>query len=107
MCKGEELEDYFRREGGRVQYNRIVYIGDGSNDFCPLLRLTRCVHPSTFHLQNKQMAKKAYSNDLALVRYDYGLARRIAKEGKSAGMTVPVKYWDGAWEVELAFEELI
>ena len=53
------------------------------------------------------MAEMSSSNDLALVRFDYGLARRIAKEGQSAGMTVPVKYWDGAWEVELAFEELV
>ena len=45
--------------------------------------------------------------DLALVRFDYSLARRIAKEGESSGMVVPVKYWDGAWEVELAFEGLL
>lgn len=87
MCKGEELEAYLERQGGRSTYDRIVYIGDGSNDFCPLLRLTK--------------------NDLALVRFDFSLARRIAKEGEAAGMTVPVSYWDGAWEVELAFEALI
>lgn len=87
MCKGEELEAYLERQGGRSTYDRIVYIGDGSNDFCPLLRLTK--------------------NDLALVRFDYSLARRIAKEGETAGMTVPVSYWEGAWEVELAFEALV
>ena len=53
-----------------------------------------------------QLTLSSFSNDLALVRFDYGLARRIAKEGESAGMTVPVKYWDGAWEVELAFAAL-
>lgn len=87
MCKGEELEAYLERNGGRSAYDRIVYVGDGSNDFCPLLRLK--------------------STDLALVRFDFALARRIAKQGESAGMTVPVKYWDGAWEVELAFEALV
>ncbi|CAD6568118.1 MAG: hypothetical protein CYPHOPRED_002325 [Cyphobasidiales sp. Tagirdzhanova-0007] len=87
MCKGQELEAFLERTGGRAQYDRIVYVGDGSNDFCPLLRLTR--------------------NDLALVRFDYSLARRIAKEGDAAGMMVPVKLWAGAWEVELAFAELV
>ncbi|KAK9899431.1 hypothetical protein P389DRAFT_48499 [Cystobasidium minutum MCA 4210] len=87
MCKGEELEAYIEQHGGRSAFDRIVYVGDGSNDFCPLLRLK--------------------STDLALVRFDFALARRIAKQGESAGMTVPVKYWDGAWEVELAFEALV
>jgi pyridoxal phosphate phosphatase PHOSPHO2 len=87
MCKGEELEAFLERRGGRSTFDRIAYIGDGTNDFCPLLRLT--------------------SKDLALVRFDFGLARRIAKEGEKAGMTVPVKYWDGAWEVELAFQDLV
>ena len=41
MCKGQELEAFLERTGGRAQYDRIVYVGDGSNDFCPLLRLTR------------------------------------------------------------------
>lgn len=86
MCKGEELEAFLDRNGGRGAWDRIVYIGDGSNDFCPLLRLT--------------------SNDLALVRFDFGLARRIAKEGDAKGMTVPIKYWEGAWQVELAFQAL-
>lgn len=40
MCKGEELEAYLERKGGRSTFDRIVYVGDGSNDFCPLLRLT-------------------------------------------------------------------
>ncbi|KAL7010010.1 hypothetical protein EMMF5_000029 [Cystobasidiomycetes sp. EMM_F5] len=85
MCKGDELAAFL--SASQTKFQRIVYIGDGSNDFCPLLRLS--------------------SHDLALVRFDYGLARRIAKEGQSAGMTVPVKYWDGAWEVELAFAALV
>ena len=55
----------------------------------------------------EQCAKSRSSrNDLALIRFDYGLARRIAKEGEAAGMTVPGTYWEGAWQVELAFEAL-
>ena len=41
MCKGEELEAFLERKGGRSTYDKIIYVGDGSNDFCPLLRLTK------------------------------------------------------------------
>jgi pyridoxal phosphate phosphatase PHOSPHO2 len=37
MCKGQELESYLARKG--VDFDRIIYIGDGSNDFCPILKL--------------------------------------------------------------------
>ena len=43
MCKGEELEAFIEKKGGRSTYDRIVYIGDGTNDFCPLLRMSRYV----------------------------------------------------------------
>lgn len=89
MCKGAELTAYLAQaqEKGLAKYDKIIYVGDGGNDFCPLLRLKE--------------------TDLALVRFDFALDRRIKKEGNEKGMTVPVKYWDGAWEVELAFEQLV
>lgn len=36
---GEELTAYLQRQG--VEFDRIAYVGDGSNDFCPILRLRR------------------------------------------------------------------
>ena len=39
MCKGEELEAFLRRHG--KDFDRIIYVGDGSNDFCPILRLRK------------------------------------------------------------------
>jgi pyridoxal phosphate phosphatase PHOSPHO2 len=36
---GEELTAYLQRKG--VEFDRIVYVGDGNNDFCPVLRLRR------------------------------------------------------------------
>jgi len=41
MCcpTGEELEAFLARKG--VEYDHIAYVGDGSNDFCPILRLRR------------------------------------------------------------------
>lgn len=41
MCKGAELEAFLERKGGRSTFDKIIYVGDGSNDFCPLLRLTK------------------------------------------------------------------
>lgn len=38
---GEELDAFLKRQA--VEYDRIIYVGDGSNDFCPILRLRRCV----------------------------------------------------------------
>lgn len=45
MCcpTGEELEAFLARKG--VEYDHIAYVGDGSNDFCPILRLRRWVLP--------------------------------------------------------------
>jgi len=46
MCKGEELSAFLREHG---EYDRVVYIGDGSNDFCPVLRLREWVISLPFH----------------------------------------------------------
>jgi len=81
MCKGEELDAFLERHG--VHFDRIVYVGDGSNDFCPVLRLR--------------------SQDLVLCRNFRGLSKRISREG---GLQCQVKYWSGAWEVEEIFSKL-
>lgn len=83
MCKGDELEAFLARHGGRSTYDRIVYVGDGGNDFCPVLRLG--------------------PNDLAFVRKFRGLQSRINKEG---GVKAGIKYWNGAWELEGYLNEL-
>ena len=36
MCKGEELEAFLK---DKEPFDKMVYIGDGTNDFCPILRL--------------------------------------------------------------------
>ncbi|KAG1729202.1 phosphatase phospho-type [Suillus paluster] len=82
MCKGEELTAFL--ELHKPGYDRIIYVGDGSNDFCPILRLR--------------------SQDMVLCRRFRGLERRISQEG---GQQCQVKYWAGAWEVEEIFNQLI
>lgn len=66
ICKGQVLEDFIDlkdKEG--VKYDKVVYVGDGLNDFCPILRLN--------------------SSDLACCREGYKCARLVteAKEGKT------------------------
>lgn len=106
MCKGAELDAFMermskgdttpgmqcppgvnkegRRESSPVgwnQWDKVVYVGDGGNDFCPLLRLR--------------------SQDLALVRRGKALEERVKKEG---GLACEVKYWSMADEIERVFE---
>ncbi|KAM0748956.1 hypothetical protein T439DRAFT_364472 [Meredithblackwellia eburnea MCA 4105] len=80
MCKGKELEEFMQRHGGWEAFERVVYVGDGGNDFCPLLRLR--------------------SQDVALVRMYRELSRRIVKDGEAFGLKPTVVPWGGAWEVE-------
>ena len=83
MCKGEELDAFLARHGGPQAFDRIIYVGDGGNDYCPVLRLQ--------------------PRDLAFVRKFRGLQTRINKEGN---VKAGIKYWNGAWELEGYLNEL-
>jgi pyridoxal phosphate phosphatase PHOSPHO2 len=84
MCKGEELEAFLAKQS--YTYDRIIFVGDGSNDFCPILRLR--------------------DKDLCLCRSFRGLQKRIEKEGEQQGLKCKIQYWAGAWEVEEIFQNL-
>jgi len=86
MCKGDELEAFLSKNGGIESFKRLCYIGDGSNDYCPLLRMRQ--------------------QDIAFVRKDMELAARIKKEGASSGLKPQVKEWSGAWEIDEYFSLL-
>jgi len=81
ICKGQEFEEFLKRSG--TDYDRIIYVGDGSNDFCPVVKLR--------------------SQDMVLCRRHRELERRIMQEGTKAGLVCQVRYWAGAWEVEEIF----
>ncbi|CAK9825321.1 Probable phosphatase phospho2 [Anthophora retusa] len=41
LCKGQILEDYIKKRNDEgVHFDRIVYVGDGKNDLCPIIRLS-------------------------------------------------------------------
>jgi len=84
ICKGQELEAFLKRHG--TDYDRIIYVGDGSNDFCPAVKLR--------------------SQDMVLCRKYRSLEHRITQEGKKAGLVCQVRYWAGAWEAEENFRQL-
>ncbi|KAG6378325.1 phosphatase phospho-type [Boletus reticuloceps] len=89
MCKGQELMRYLdaHRQSDNTEFDRIIYVGDGSNDFCPVLRLRR--------------------QDVVLCCRFRGLERKIADErakGVASRLQCTVEYWSGAWEVEEKFK---
>lgn len=63
LCKGRVLKDYI---DSNPEFEFVAYVGDGSNDFCPMLSLT--------------------SNDLAFPRSgqtsEYGITREIRRRKK-------------------------
>ncbi|KAG8213566.1 phosphatase phospho-type [Butyriboletus roseoflavus] len=90
MCKGQELTRYLdaHRQSNDTEFDRIIYIGDGSNDFCAVLRLR--------------------SQDVVLCRRFRGLEHKIANErakGSTSRLQCTVEYWSGAWEVEEKFKQ--
>ncbi|WVR07624.1 hypothetical protein IAU60_004666 [Kwoniella sp. DSM 27419] len=80
MCKGDELDAYLAANGGKDSYDKIVYVGDGGNDFCPLLRMRK--------------------GDLVCCRKGLELDERIKKEGEKTGLQVDVKFWEQAWQID-------
>lgn len=71
MCKGRELASMISRR--MRQTKRVVYVGDGANDFCGVLSLG--------------------PNDIALARNGYPLADRIMRD--PAAVRCHVAFWDG------------
>lgn len=41
LCKGQILDSYIKaRKDQGMHFDRVVYVGDGKNDLCPILRLS-------------------------------------------------------------------
>ena len=104
-----------QRHGGWDQFDKVVYIGDGGNDLCPILRLRACVslslfplclspHPSP-HAHNVLPIPR--SQDVALVRMYRELSRRIEDTSNVhvSDLKCQIVSWGGAWEVEKYFKE--
>lgn len=88
LCKGQILMDYIqdRREQGK-NYERIVYIGDGRNDLCPILRLSE--------------------TDLACPRKNYPLIERLNRLPTSVPMKAKVVSWEDGTDLRRNLEQII
>jgi len=101
VTSGEELEAFLERH--RPDFDRVIYVGDGRNDYCPVLRLRRYVQ----WISGDSVGSKTFSSqDTVLCRRLKGLEGRIEKEGHKDGLKCQVYKWTEAWEVEEYFNAL-
>lgn len=89
LCKGKIMQDYVEAQGKvGVKYDRIVYVGDGKNDFCPIIRLQQ--------------------GDLACVRVGYpcvDLVKKNLTEEAEHKVTSKVCIWNTGEDILRALEE--
>ncbi|XP_033025903.1 phosphoethanolamine/phosphocholine phosphatase isoform X1 [Lacerta agilis] len=90
MCKHKILTEYLAeraQEGAR--FDRVFYVGDGANDFCPSTALK--------------------SNDVAFPRKGYPMHQLIQEIGKSQPGTyqATVVPWDSAVEISCHLQEVL
>ncbi|KAG0174789.1 hypothetical protein DFQ28_004475 [Apophysomyces sp. BC1034] len=82
ICKGQELDRYIDLHG---PFQKIMYVGDGKNDFCPATRL----RPS----------------DRLFARSGKALAEKLQNEPADASKVVAtVTYWETSEKVRQAVE---
>ncbi|EZA61649.1 hypothetical protein DMN91_008645 [Ooceraea biroi] len=88
LCKGQVLTDYVkeRRDQG-VNFDRIIYVGDGRNDLCPILRLSR--------------------DDLACPRQDYALIDILDKLPPDRKMKAQVVPWENGRDLRCSLERVV
>ncbi|RUS29017.1 phosphatase phospho-type [Jimgerdemannia flammicorona] len=82
LCKGKEL----RRMMNQNKYERVVFIGDGANDFCPSCQLS--------------------SNDVVLCRAGRVLETILTQPRHAAQVKAQVIFWNFASDILQAFENL-
>lgn len=78
LCKKKVLEEFVAKQtANQVRYSKIVYVGDGGNDLCPVTFLKK--------------------GDLAMPRDGYTLQKSIAKEVDSIDSSISV--WSTGSEI--------
>lgn len=91
LCKGDVLEQFVKRQADahNVIYDKIFYVGDGGNDFCPILRLGMM--------------------DFGLARQGFQLQKRIRSAIDSGDYKIEAKpkFWvDGDELKQIIFDEI-
>ncbi|KYN03884.1 PREDICTED: pyridoxal phosphate phosphatase PHOSPHO2 [Cyphomyrmex costatus] len=87
LCKGQILTDYIQDKYKQGKsYERIVYIGDGRNDLCPILRLSEA--------------------DLACPRKGYSLINRL-NESTSMSTKAKIVPWENGTDLQCSLKQFI
>ncbi|XP_047613617.1 phosphoethanolamine/phosphocholine phosphatase isoform X3 [Phacochoerus africanus] len=90
MCKHKVLSDYLReRAHDGVHFERLFYVGDGANDFCPMGLLA--------------------SGDVAFPRRGYPMHRLIqeAQKAEPSSFRASVVPWETAADVRLHLQQVL
>lgn len=88
LCKGQILMDYVKER--RIQgmnFDRVIYVGDGRNDLCPILRLSQ--------------------NDLGCPREDYTLIDILKKLPPDTTMKATVVPWKNGCDLRYSLERIV
>ncbi|CAH2305721.1 pyridoxal phosphate phosphatase PHOSPHO2 [Pelobates cultripes] len=86
LCKKKVLEEFVAKQATKqVQYSKIVYIGDGGNDLCPVTFLKK--------------------GDIAMPREGYALQKRIAKDIDLIDSSISV--WSSGSEILSRLKSLL
>jgi len=83
MCKGHIIDEHCRSSG--LAYDVIAYVGDGSHDLCPTLRLRE--------------------TDIVFPRRCFRLEKRIAKCRDK--VKAKVKLWDTGFDILSELKEVV
>ena len=78
LCKSLIMEDYFK-EKDINQYDKILYLADGGNDFC--------------------LSKKLREKDYVFPRKNYTLHKKIFKENKKNEIKANIYSWENGEEI--------
>ncbi|ORY02645.1 hypothetical protein K493DRAFT_334579 [Basidiobolus meristosporus CBS 931.73] len=81
MCKGQEITRMIQEK-----YAKVVYVGDGANDFCPITRLR--------------------ANDIALVRRNRVLSNILETPSSRAQIQANIIFWSEAVDVLSTYQGL-
>ncbi|EGI61478.1 Pyridoxal phosphate phosphatase PHOSPHO2 [Acromyrmex echinatior] len=88
LCKGQILTDYIQDKHKQGKsYERIVYVGDGRNDLCPILRLSE--------------------TDLACPRKGYSLINQLNELSTSMSTKAKIVPWEDGTDLQFRLEQFI
>lgn len=90
MCKRAILQSHLAQEGLRhpalKAYEKVLYIGDGSNDLCP--------------------AQGLEANDVLFVRAGYGLDSMLQDPAVAGTVAATIVRWDHASDILTYIQQL-